>query len=164
MRSRRTLAVIVCCLFFSATSCGGHAKKVSVTSKKPTKAPAHSTTAPVSPPGVPRVILQSGTEYQNGALVQFCLGSSCRQGPAKQSRALATPDPLLFLIDQVPASARVQLTRAGAPAPADTRALHVGTMMLYAPTVKAGTYLVRLDATWKGSTGSWVFSITIPKS
>jgi hypothetical protein len=30
--------------------------------------------------------------------------------------------------------------------------------------VKAGTYLVRLDASWKGSTGSWVFSITIPKS
>jgi hypothetical protein len=135
-----------------------------VTSKKTAKAALHSKTAPVSPPGVPRVILQSGTEYQNGALVQFCLGSSCRQGPAKPAHALATPDPLLFLIDQVPASARVQLTRAGAAGPADTRALHVGTMMLYAPTVKAGTYLVRLDATWKGSTGSWVFSVTIPKS
>jgi hypothetical protein len=36
-------------------------------------------------------------------------------------------------------------------------------MMLYAPTVNAGTYLVRLDATWKGSNGSWVFQITIPK-
>jgi hypothetical protein len=162
MRSRRTLVIVLCCLSLAAASCGGHAKKVSVTSKKPAKAPSHSTTA--SPPGVPRVILQSGTEYQNGALVQFCQGSSCRQGPAKQPHALASADPLLFLIEQVPLTARVQVTHAGAAAPADTRALHVGTMMLYAPTVKAGAYLVRLDATWKGSTGSWVFSITIPKA
>jgi len=163
MRSRRTL-VIVCCLFLAAAACGGPTKKVSVTSKKTTKSSVQSKTAPVAPPGVPRVILQSGTSYQNGTLVQFCEGSSCRKGSAKQPHALATPDPLLFLIDQVPATARVQLTRAGAAAPSDTRALHVGTMMLYAPTANAGTYLVRLDATWKGSTGSWVFSITIPRA
>jgi hypothetical protein len=109
-------------------------------------------------------MLQSGTSYQNGSLVQFCQGSSCRQGPAKQTRALTTADPLLFIIDQVPATARVQLTHTGAAAPSDVRALHAGTIMLYAPTVRAGTYLVRLDATWKGSNGSWVFSITIPKA
>src|SRR5260221_14419046 len=151
MRSRRSL-VILCCLLFATAACSGHAKKVSGTAKSQ-KAPSHSTTAPVSPPGVPLVMLQSGTEYQNGSLVQFCQGSSCRQGPAKQSRALATTDPLLFLIEQAPATARVQLTHAGAAAPTDARALHVGTMMLYAPTAGAGTYLVRLDATWKGSTG-----------
>jgi hypothetical protein len=162
MRSRRSL-IIVCCLFLAAAACGGPAKKVSVTSKKTTKPTVQSKTAPVAPAGVPRVILQSGTSYQNGALVQFCLGSSCRKGAAKQAHALTTADPLLFLIEQAPASARVQLTHAGAAAPADVRALHVGTMMLYAPTVRAGTYQVRLDATWKGSTGSWVFSISIPK-
>jgi hypothetical protein len=163
MRSRRTL-VIVGCLFLAAASCSGHANKVSVTAKKTPKSPPHSKTAPVSPPGVPRVMLQSGTSYQNGALVQFCLGSSCRQGSAKQSHALATADPLLFLLDQAPSTARVQLTHAGSAAPADVRALHVGTMMLYAPTVRAGTYQVRLDATWQGSNGSWVFTITIPKA
>jgi hypothetical protein len=163
MRSRRTLVIVCCCLFFAAAACSGHAKKVSVTAKKSQKAPAHSATAPVSLPGVPRVMLQSGTSYQNGALVQFCQGSSCRQGPAKQQHVLASQDPLLFLIDQAPLTARIQVTRAGAAAPVDTSALHVGSMMLYAPTVKAGTYLVRLDATWKGSTGSWVFSIRIPK-
>ena len=73
-------------------------------------------------------------------------------------------DPLLFLIDTVPATAKVQLIHAGSTAPADTRALHVGTMMLYAPTVRAGTYLVRLDATWQSGHGSWVFSILIPKA
>ena len=163
MRSRRSL-VILCCLFLATAACSGHAKKVSVTAKKSQKAPSHSTSAPVSPPGVPRVMLQSGTDYQNGSLVQFCHGSSCRQGPAKQPHALAAADPLLFLIEQAPVTAKVQLTRAGAAAPADARALHVGTMMLYAPTATAGTYLVRLDATWKGSTGSWVFQITIPKN
>jgi hypothetical protein len=136
---------------------------VSVTSKKTTKSSAQSKAAPASAAGVPRVILQSGTSYQKGALVQFCSGSSCRQGPARQAHALDTADPLLFLVDQVPASARVQLTHLGVAAPVDARALHVGTMMLYAPTVNAGTYLVRLDATWKGSNGSWVFQITIPK-
>jgi hypothetical protein len=35
-------------------------------------------------------------------------------------------------------------------------------MMLYAPTVRPGTYQVRLDATWKGGSGSWVFAIAIP--
>src|SRR5437870_5173275 len=149
MRSRGTL-VIVCCLFLATAACSGLPKKVSVTSKKAGNGSAHSKTAPVAPPGVPLVILQAGTSYQNGSLLQFCQGSSCRQGPAKQSRSLAITNPLLFLIDQVPSTARVQLTRAGAAAPADARALHVGTMMLYAPTVRAGTYLVRLDATWKG--------------
>jgi len=163
MRSRRW-AIVICCLFFAAAACSGHAKKVSAGAKKTQKAPSHSTTAPVSLPGVPRLILQSGTSYQNGSLIQFCQGSSCRQGPAKQARALATADPLLFIIDQVPATARVQLTHAGAAAPSDVRALHVGSMMLYAPTVRAGTYLVRLDATWKGSSGSWVFSISIPNA
>src|SRR5438309_1162191 len=163
MRSRRAL-VILCCLFLATAGCSGHAKKVSVAAKKGQKAPGHSTTAPVSIPGVPRIMLQSGTDYQNGSLVQFCQGSSCRQGPAKPARALPAPDPVLFLIEQAPVTARVQLTRSGAAAPADTRALHVGTLMLYAPTARPGTYVVRLDATWKGSTGSWVFSITIPKS
>lgn len=163
MRSRRTL-VVLCCLFLATAACSGHPKKVSVGAKKSHKAPGHSTTAPVSLPGVPRVMLQSGTSYQNGSLVQFCQGSSCRQGPAKQTRALAAPDPVLFLIEEAPLTARVQLTHAGAAAPMDARALHAGTIMLYAPTVRAGTYLVRLDATWKGSTGSWVFQITIPKA
>jgi hypothetical protein len=158
------MLVVLICLFLGAASCSGHSKKVSVTSKKLPKAAAHSTATAASPSGVPRVILQVGTSYQNGALVQFCHGTSCSRGPAKQAHAMAAADPLLFLIDQVPASARVQITHAGAAAPADARALHVGSMMLYAPTVRAGTYLVRLDATWKGSTGSWVFSITIPKT
>ena len=162
MRSRRALA-IGCCLFLATAACSGHAKKVSVTAKGSQKA-GHSTTAPVSLPGVPRVMLQSGTSYQNGSLVQFCQGSSCRQGPGKQAHALEAADPLLFLIEQAPVTARVQLTRAGLAAPADVRVLHVGTMMLYAPTVHAGTYQVRLDTTWKGSTGSWVFSIKIPNN
>src|SRR6266852_2931755 len=111
MRSRRSL-VILCCLFLAAASCSGHTEKVSVTAKTSQKAPGHATTAPVAPPGVPRVMLQSGTGYQTGSLVQFCPGSSCRQGPAKQSRALPTPDPLLFLLEQAPATAPVQLTHA----------------------------------------------------
>src|SRR5437879_4206735 len=116
MRSRRALAIL-CCLCFATAACSGHPKKVSVTAKKSQKAPSHSTTAPVSPPGVPRVMLQSGTSYQNGSLVQFCQGSTCRPGPGKQSRSLEAPDPVLFLIEQAPVTAQVQLTHAGTATP-----------------------------------------------
>ena len=164
MRSRRLLVAALCVLAV-ASSCTGHGTKVLGTTKtKSAKPVTHSRTAPTSPPGVPKVILQSGTAYQNGALVQFCNGSNCRQGTAKQSRLLDAKDPLLFLIDTLPATASVQLVHAGSTVPADTRALHVGTMMLYAPTVRPGTYSVQLDATWQNGHGSWVFSILIPKS
>ena len=122
------------------------------------------TTAPQAPPGVPKVMLQSGTSYQNGTLVRFCQGSSCRQGSGKLAHALEAPDPVLFLIDTVPQSATVTLTRAGSAVPAETRSLHVGSMMLYAPTANTGTYLVQLNATWPGSTGTWQFTIAIPRN
>ena len=95
MRSRRLIAA-ACGVLVIATSCSGHHTKVlgATKSKAPHKAVPHSRTAPTAPPGVPKVILQSGTAYQNGALVQFCAGSSCRQGTGKPARALATPDPL----------------------------------------------------------------------
>ena len=165
MRSRRLLAA-ACGVLVIASSCSGHHAKVLGTtkSKAHAKAVPHSRTAPTAPPGVPKVILQSGTAYQNGALVQFCAGSSCRQGTGKPARAQATPDPLLFIIDRVPLTAQVQVTHAGAATPSDTRALHVGSMMLYAPTVRAGSYVVRLSATWKDGNGSWVFAISIPKT
>lgn len=164
MRSR--LFVAVCGVLVLAGACTGNHTKVLATTK--TKAPAKATpqsrTAPKAPPGVPKVMLQAGTAYQNGALVQFCTGSTCRDGSGKQTRSLAANDPLMFIIDTVPTTAQVQLMYAGASTPAETRALHVGSLMVYAPTVRAGTYLVRLDATWQGSRGSWVFSVQIPKS
>jgi hypothetical protein len=163
MRSRRLL-VAACCVLAVAASCTGHTKVLGTTKTKSSKPVPHSRTAPTAPPGVPKVILQSGTAYQNGALVQFCTGSNCRQGTGKQPHSLDAKDPLLFIIDTVPATAKVQLIHAGSTAPADTRALHVGTMMLYAPTVRAGTYIVHLDATWQNGHGSWVFSILIPTS
>jgi hypothetical protein len=163
MRSRLVL-VAACCILAFAASCSGHHTKVLAANKaKGTPAP-HSPTAPTAPPGVPKVILQSGTDYQNGSLVQFCKGSQCQQGSAKQTRVLDAKDPLLFLIDMVPTTAQVQLTHVGSSVPTNTRALHVGTMMLYAPTVRAGTYIVRLDATWQNGHGSWLFSVLIPKS
>jgi len=134
------------------------------TKSSSTPAAPHSRTAPKAPPGVPKVILQSGTAYQNGSLVQFCTGPQCRQGSGKQTHSLDAKDPLLFIIDTVPTKAQVQLIHVGSTAPADTRALHAGTMMLYAPTVRAGTYLVRLDATWQNGHGSWLFSVLIPKA
>jgi hypothetical protein len=163
MRSRRLL-VASCCLLAVAASCTGHTKVLGTTKTKASKPVPHSRTAPTAPPGVPKVMLQSGTAYQNGVLVQFCNGSNCRQGTGKQTRWLDAKDPLLFLIDTVPASAKVQLIHVGSTAPADTRALHVGTLMLYAPTVGAGAYIVHLDATWQNGHGSWVFSVQIPKS
>ena len=160
MRSGRVLAA-VCGVLVLATACTGHQTKVLGTTKtKSAKAVPHSRTAPVAPPGVPKVILQSGTAYQNGALVQFC-NPGCRQGSGKQTHSLDAKDPLLFLIDTVPTTATVTLTHASSTAA--TRALHVGTMMAYAPPVRPGTYVVHLDATWQGSHGSWVFSILIPK-
>ena len=163
MRSRLLLGV-ACVVLVTAASCSGHPTKVSAANKvSPTNAAApRSKTAPTAPPGVPKVMLQSGTSYQNGALVQFCEGSSCRQGTGRQTHALVAADPLLFLIDQIPLTARVQITRAGATAPSDTRALHVGSLMAYAPTVRPGAYQVRLDATWKDGTGTWVFAVAIP--
>lgn len=162
MRSRRVL-VAACCILAVATSCSGHNTKVLATKKSRTPTP-HSSTAPTAPPGVPKVILQSGTAYQNGSLVQFCKGSQCWEGNGKQTRVLDAKDPFLFLIDTVPTTAQVQLTRVGSSVPANTRPLHVGTMMLYAPTVHAGTYIVRLDTTWQNGHGSWLFSVLIPKS
>jgi len=164
MRSRRLLVAACCVLTFAASCSGHHTKVLGTTKTKASKPVPHSRTAPTAPPGVPKVILQSGTAYQDGALVQFCTGSNCRQGTGKQPRTLDSKDPLLFLIDTVPVTAKVQLIHAGTTAAADTRALHVGTMMLYAPTVRAGTYLVRLDATWQNGHGSWLFSILIPKT
>jgi len=108
--------------------------------------------------------MQSGTSYQNATLLRFCQGQSCRQGSGKLPRALAAADPLLFIIDAIPQTANVTLTKAGAATPAETRALHAGSIMVYAPTVSAGTYLVQLNATWPGSTGSWQFTVSIPKS
>ena len=131
---------------------------------KSSKQTPHSRNAPTAPPGVPKVILQSGTAYQNGSLVQFCSGSNCRQGSGKQTHSLDAKGPLLFIIDAVPATAEVQIVHAGSTAPADTRALHVGTMMLYAPTVRPGTYFVHLNATWQNGHGSWLFSVLIPNS
>ncbi len=164
MRSRRLL-VAACCVLAVAASCTGHHTKVLGTTKtKASTAAPHSRTAPTAPPGVPKVILQSGTAYQNGALVQFCNGSNCRQGTGKQTHSLDAKDPLLFLIDTVPSTAKVQLIHVGSTAPADTRTLHIGTMMLYAPTVRPGTYIVHLDATWQNGHGTWVFSVLIPKS
>jgi hypothetical protein len=163
MRSRRLL-VAACCVLAVAASCTGHHTKVLGTTKTKGKPAPHSPTAPTAPPGVPKVILQSGTAYQNGALVQFCNGTNCRQGTGKQTHSLDANDPLLFIIDTVPATAKVQLIHLGSTATADARALHVGTMMLYAPPVRPGTYLVHLDATWQNGHGSWVFSVLIPKS
>lgn len=163
MRSRRVL-IAACCILAFAVSCSGHHTKVLAANKtKGTSAP-RSPNAPTAPPGVPKVILQSGTAYQNGALVQFCKGSQCSQGSGKQPHSLDAKDPLLFLIDTVPRTAQVQLTHVGSSVPTNTRTLHVGTMMLYAPTVRAGTYIVRLDATWQNGHGSWLFSVLIPKS
>lgn len=163
MRSRRVL-VAACCILAFAASCSGHHTKVLATNKTKGTPVPHSKNAPTAPPGVPKVMVQSGTAYQNGSLVQFCKGSQCRQGSGKQTRVLDAQDPLLFLIDMVPTTAQVQLTRVGSSAPADTRALHVGTMMLYAPTVRAGSYIVRLDATWQNGHASWLFSVLIPKT
>jgi hypothetical protein len=163
VRSKRTV-VVVCSLLALLTACGGSPKKVAAQSKKSSKAARAHTTAPQAPPGVPRVMLQSGTSYQNGALVRFCHGTACRQGTGKAVHALEAPDPVLFIIDTIPQSATVTLTRAGATAPADTRALHVASLMLYAPTVGPGTYLVQLNANWPGSTGVWQFSIAIPST
>jgi hypothetical protein len=164
MRSRRLLVAASCVLVVAASCSGHHTKVLGTTKTKASKPVPHSRTAPTAPPGVPKVILQSGTAYQNGSLVQFCTGSNCRQGIGTQPHALDAKDPLLFLIDTVPATAQVQLVHAGSTAPADTRALHVGTMMLYAPTVRPGTYVVHLNATWQNGHGSWLFSILIPKT
>ena len=163
MRSRRVLVAACCVLALAASCTGNHTKVLAANKTKASKAAPHSRTAPKAPPGVPKVILQSGTAYQNGSLVQFC-NPQCRQGSPKQTHSLDAKDPLLFLIDTVPTTAQVQLVHAGSTTPADTRALHVGTMMLYAPTVRAGTYLVRLNATWQNGHGSWLFSVLIPKS
>ena len=67
MRSRRLIAA-ACGVLVIATSCSGHHTKVlgATKSKAPHKAVPHSRTAPTAPPGVPKVILQSGTAYQNG--------------------------------------------------------------------------------------------------
>ncbi|HEV2685674.1 MAG TPA: hypothetical protein VGW79_03460, partial [Actinomycetota bacterium] len=80
MRSRRVL-VAACCILAFAASCSGHHTKVLATNKTKASrgAAPRSRTAPTSPPGVPKVILQSGTAFQNGSLVQFCNGSQCRQ-------------------------------------------------------------------------------------
>jgi hypothetical protein len=142
-------------------SCTGHATKVSIATPSTSKKAAVPIAATK---GIPQVILQIGTGYQDGALIQYCLGSSCRKGPSTQVHALPAGDPLLFIIDQAPRSARVQLTAPGAAVPIDVRALHPGTMMLYAPQVRAGSYVVRLDAVWKGRTASWVFTIKVPKA
>jgi hypothetical protein len=152
-------------LVFAASCSGHHTNVLGVNKAKSSGKPVpHSRNVPTAPPGVPKVIVQSGTSYQNGSLVQFCTGSQCHQGTGKQKHALDAKDPLLFLIDTVPATAKVQLIHVGSTTPADTRALHVGTMMLYAPPVRAGTYLVQLDATWQNGHGSWVFAVLIPKS
>ena len=165
MRSRRALVAACCALAFAASCTGAHTKVLATNKTKSSSKPVpHSRTAPKAPPGVPKVILQSGTAYQNGSLVQFCTGSQCRQGNGKQTHSLDAKDALLFLIDTVPTKAQVQLIHVGSTTPADTRALHVGSMMLYAPTVRAGTYLVRLDATWQNGHGSWLFSVLIPKA
>ena len=109
-------------------------------------------------------MLQSGTSYQNATLVRFCQGRSCHQGAGRLPRALAATDPLLFIVDTIPRSATVTITKVGLATPADSRALHVGSLMLYAPPVPTGSYLVQLNATWPGNaTGSWQFNVTIPK-
>ena len=165
MRPRALLAAVCCALLAAAACSSQHTKVLGTTKVKARSSVSRSSTAPVSPPGVPKVILQSGTSYQNGALVQFCTGSSCRQGIGTQKRPLDTHDPLLFIIDTVPQTAQVQLTRAGSSAPSATAGLHIGSLMAYAPTVRPGTYVVQLDATWAhNARGSWIFSVVIQQS
>src|ERR1044072_968634 len=100
MRSLRVL-VAACCVLAVAASCSGHTKVLATNKAKSSKQTPHSRNAPTAPPGVPKVILQSGTAYQNGSLVQFCSGSNCRQGSGKQTHSLDAKDPLLFIIDTV---------------------------------------------------------------
>jgi hypothetical protein len=166
MRSRRLLAAACGVMLIAAVSCTGHNTKVLGTTKSTSSGnPApRSSTAPKGPPGVPKVMLQSGTSYQNGALVQFCTGSSCLHGTGKQAHPLTAADPLLFIIDRIPATAKIQMTRPGASTVADARSLHVGSLMVFAPTGLTGAYVVRLDATWQNGNGSWVFSISIPRT
>ncbi|HJT37964.1 MAG TPA: hypothetical protein VJ818_06020 [Actinomycetota bacterium] len=165
MRSRALLSAVCCALLVAGACSSSHTKVLGTTKTKAPHSASRSTNAPISLPGVPKVILQSGTSYQNGALVQFCTGSSCRQGAATQKRPLDTHDPLLFIVDSVPETAQVQLTRAGATAPSATGILHIGSLMAYAPTVRPGTYVVQLDATWAhNARGSWIFSVLIQQS
>ncbi|MGZ4139699.1 MAG: hypothetical protein ACXVES_03200 [Actinomycetota bacterium] len=159
MRSR-ALVLAGCALLCALAACGGHEKKVSV--KTPvTAGPAIRRAAPEQK-DVPKILLQVGTAYQTGALVRFCIGSTCSTSSATPPKALKASDPLLFIVDQAPRSASVRLTPIHGNATADQRMLHVGTTMLYAPAVKAGTYLVHLDAVWSGRKAGWVFAIAVP--
>jgi hypothetical protein len=162
MRSRR-IVLVAGVLLFALAACGGHQKKVGSSTQPTSSAPGLSSPTRL-PAGVPKVMLQIGISYQSGVLVRYCQGSSCRQATGTQAKPLAATDPLLFIIDQRPSSAQVLVTPVGKTVLSDSRALHVGTTMLYAPEVKPGTYLVRLEATWKGRTATWVFSIKVPKS
>jgi hypothetical protein len=157
MPSKRLVAASAAVLVLLA-ACGGHERRVSVSSP-----PATSSGIPTpAVKGAPRVILQIGTAYQNGALVQFCDGGSCRDQAPKRVAALPGSDPLLFIIDQRPKTARAQLL-AGSTV-VDSRALHPGTTMLYAPDVRPGSYTVRLDVSYKGRSAAWIFRVKVVKA
>lgn len=158
MRSRAAL-LLGCALLVTLAGCGNHAKKVSATTPS-VPAAVGSRRAPPAPAGVPKILLQVGTAYQNGSLVQFCRGSACESGPATAPQAIKASDPLLFIVEQPPKAATVSLTRGSAVA--DQRALHAGTMMVYAPQVKPGAYVVHLDVTWSDRRASWVFAVSVP--
>jgi len=157
MRSKHAVAIVAVCVL---TACGGGAaRRVSATG------PSSKTSTRPAPvvKGAPRVLLQVGTSYQTGSLVQFCSGGSCRDSDLKAPPAIAGSDPALFIVDQRPRAARVRLF-AGPSTLIDERQLHPGTTMLYAPDVRPGTYLMRLEGSWKGRTGVWLFRIKVLKA
>jgi hypothetical protein len=158
MPSKRVIAAVAV-MVLTLGACGGHERRVSASS--------HVSATPSALPvqavkGAPRVILQVGTSFQDGTLVQYCDGGSCKTGSPRVGSTLSGSDPLLFIIDQRPSTARAQLSSGSTVV--DARALHPGTTMLYAPAVGPGSYMVRLDASYKGRSASWVFRVKVVRA
>jgi len=156
MRSRLIAAVVV--VLLAGGACTGGPKRVSVYGPQTIA----SSSGRASQNGVPRVMVQMGTNFVDGVLVQFCKDKSCQRGPGRATRTLEGAEPLVFIVDQKPVSARAELRASGAAEPMDATQLRSGTTMLYAPEPEPGSYVVTLTASWKGRSGSWVFRVKVP--
>jgi hypothetical protein len=158
--SSRVAASLLCLVLAGAAACSGGKKPVTVYGRQTV---ATSKASPAIP-GLPRVMVQMGTSFVDGTLVQYCKDKTCERGPGRPTRTLEGTEPLLFIVEQKPVSARAELRAAGAAEAVDASRLQSGTTMLYTPDAKPGYYLVTLTASWKGRSGSWAFRLNVPRA